>query len=41
MVAMVDYLRKSAFRDDLVRNEVANAALDMISGRLRMALGDL
>jgi hypothetical protein len=41
VVALVDHLRKSSFRENLIRNEVANGALDMISGLLRMALNDL
>jgi len=42
IVELVDYLRQSnSFRDNLIRNEIATGALDLICGSLRQALGDL
>ncbi len=41
IVEMVDYFRTKAFRgENLIRSEAVDGALQMISGRLRMALGD-
>lgn len=39
---MVDYFRQRAFRgENLIRSEVVDGALQMIYGRLKMAVGDL